>query len=66
MATLGVECLRCGKQHLLARAERGYLQHGECPRCGYVGWATTEELDERLRRLLRERPVDRRRLSAAS
>jgi ribosomal protein L37E len=49
-----VECLRCGKQ-------RDY-RDDECPRCGYVGWAQADELDERTRRLLRKRPPELRRL----
>jgi phage FluMu protein Com len=51
-----VECLRCGKQ-------RDY-RDDECPRCGYVGWARSDELTERTRRTLRERPLERRRLHA--
>jgi hypothetical protein len=34
----------------------------ECPRCGYLGWAPAASLDERTRRLLRERPPYARRL----
>ena len=53
-----VECLRCGKQ-------RDY-RDDECPRCGYVGWAWSSELDERDRRRLRERPLEvRKRRSLA-
>jgi Zn ribbon nucleic-acid-binding protein len=48
-----VECLRCGKQ-------RDY-RDDECPRCGYVGWARSSELDERHRRRLRERSPELRR-----
>ncbi|HEY6015543.1 MAG TPA: hypothetical protein VIU44_03505 [Gaiellaceae bacterium] len=33
-----------------------------CPRCGYVGWAPTDELTETTRRALRDRPLVRRRL----
>jgi len=39
-----------------------HLTTGECPRCGYVGWARPDDLNERSRRALRERPLDRRRL----
>jgi len=53
-----VECLNCGKRRDLPEAE--------CPRCAYVGWAYVEELDEALRRLLRERTVVDRRLRVAS
>jgi len=49
-----VECLRCGK-------ERDYSDD-ECPRCGYLGWAASSELDEPLRGLLRERPPEARKL----
>jgi hypothetical protein len=49
-----VECLSCG----CLRETPGV----GCPRCGYAGWAFTSELDERTRRLLRERPPARRRL----
>jgi ribosomal protein L37E len=53
-----VECLRCGKQ-------RDY-RDDECPRCGYVGWARTDELDEGARRRLRERPPEARRLRSVA
>ena len=62
MATVGVECLRCGMHHRLVQGDGRALQQGECPRCGYVGWATARELDEHLRRTLRDHPVERRRL----
>jgi primosomal protein N' len=50
-----LECLSCG-----------HVREGgnECPRCHYVGWALVEDLTERVRRLLRERPLDRRTLRA--
>ena len=51
-----VECLSCGKMRRVGAVE------GECPRCGYVGWADAESITETLRRALRERPVDRRKL----
>jgi hypothetical protein len=48
-----VECLNCGK--------RRHKPEQECPRCLYVGWAQVEDLNETLRRRLRERQlVDRR------
>jgi hypothetical protein len=53
-----VECLNCGK--------RRHLPEAECPRCAYVGWAYAEELDEALRRQLRERRLADRRLRLAS
>jgi uncharacterized membrane protein YvbJ len=48
-----IECLNCGKRRDEADCA--------CPRCGYVGWARANDLDEALRRLLRERPPERRR-----
>jgi hypothetical protein len=57
-----VECLSCGYRRA-ARAAVPRSALDECPRCLYVGWASTAELSERTRRLLRERPVDRRRLN---
>jgi hypothetical protein len=56
-----VECLQCGHRRSVRRDEpRSALD--ECPRCRYVGWAASAELSERTRRLLRDRPVQRRRL----
>jgi hypothetical protein len=40
------------------RSER--LDPGECPRCGYVGWALVADLSDPVRRTLRERPPERR------
>jgi Zn ribbon nucleic-acid-binding protein len=55
-----VECLRCGE----ARELPPWLPHGEpageCPRCGYVGWAYSNDLTERTRKLFRDLPVERR------
>jgi hypothetical protein len=56
-----VECLSCGDRRSAAGDER-HLDPGECPRCGYVGWARVSDLNEVARQLLRERPVERRRL----
>jgi hypothetical protein len=53
-----VECLNCGK--------RRKLPETECQRCAYVGWAYTRDLNETLRRLLRDRSVADRRIRAAS
>jgi hypothetical protein len=58
--TRTLECLRCG-----ATREIGGRDAGECPRCEYVGWALVADLTEKLRRVLRERPPERRRLYAA-
>ena len=53
-----VECLNCGKR-------RKVPEH-ECPRCSYVGWAFVEELNEPLRRQLRQRVLTDRRIRIAS
>jgi hypothetical protein len=62
-----VECLSCGDQRGLVRPEGRVVAGGECERCGYLGWAAVEELDEEARRRLRELPVEGRpsRLRAA-
>jgi hypothetical protein len=46
----------------MAAGDVAHLDAGECPRCGYVGWAHVEDLTELARRLIRERPLERRRL----
>ena len=46
-----VECLSCGLQRLVT------VEAGECPRCGYVGWAPTASVTEELRRELRDVPA---------
>ena len=53
-----VECLNCGK--------RRQVPEHECPRCAYVGWASVEEIDEPLRRRLRDRVLSDRRIRVAS
>jgi len=58
-----VECLSCGYRRAVRASEKRSALD-ECPRCDYVGWASSADLSERMRRLLRERPVDRRRLHA--
>jgi hypothetical protein len=61
METLRVECLGCGQARTcLADARGHHLDPGECPRCGYLGWAPSVALTEPARRRLRERPLDRR------
>jgi hypothetical protein len=55
-----IECLRCGETRDVDGRDTG-----ACPRCEYVGWALVADLTERLRRVLRERPPERRRLYAA-
>jgi hypothetical protein len=53
-----VECLNCGKPR--------ELPEHECPRCAYVGWAMVEELNETLRKQLRDRVLKDRRIRIAS
>ena len=62
METLTLECLRCGDMRKVDSAPQRAMVAGECPRCGYLGWARTTELSERLRKALRDRPPERRRL----
>jgi hypothetical protein len=65
MASLRIECLHCGDVRVLAPVAHERVDGGECPRCTYVGWAASVELDEAERRRLRTRPLERRRLHAA-
>jgi hypothetical protein len=58
-----VECLNCGHRRSVRAAEKRSALD-ECPRCHYVGWASSVDLTERTRRLIRERPVQRRHLRA--
>jgi hypothetical protein len=55
-----VECLSCGYRRAVRDDERRSALD-ECPQCHYVGWASSAELSENARRLLRERPIDVRR-----
>jgi hypothetical protein len=58
-----VECLNCGETRQREGDRLRRLHGGDCcPRCGYVGWAPTDELTEQTRHALRLRPPDRRRL----
>ena len=66
MESMTVECLRCGETHRLGHGPWRQLQSGECPRCGYLGWAPTASLSELERRALRDRPLERRRLHAVA
>ena len=59
---LRIECLSCGARRTVAGDERHHLDPGECPRCAYVGWARAEDLTDVARRLIRERPLERRSL----
>jgi len=58
--SLVVECLRCGLERSIVPGPRRYQGAGECPRCQYVGWAESTELDERTRGLFRQQPPERR------
>jgi ribosomal protein S27AE len=57
-----VECLSCGARRVVADNGRHHADAGECPQCGYVGWAASEDVTATLRRQLREHPLERRRL----
>jgi hypothetical protein len=61
-----VECLSCGARRVVVPDEDDrHLDPGECHRCGYVGWASSDELTARSRRALRDRPIHRRALRIA-
>ena len=57
-----LECLRCGALRNVREDAGCRFDAGDCERCRYVGWARAAELNESLRRTLRERPPERRRL----
>ena len=65
MERLTIECLRCGDTREVHTDSGAHMDAGECGRCEYVGWALVADLTEKLRRILRERPPERRRLYAA-
>jgi ssDNA-binding Zn-finger/Zn-ribbon topoisomerase 1 len=65
MESLVVECLRCGSSRKTETASPLRQAIPECPRCGYVGWAPAGALSERDRRIIRQRPLERRRLRIA-
>jgi ribosomal protein S27AE len=65
MDALMIECLRCGDVRQVPAREDAHVDAGECGRCDYVGWASVADLTEKLRRILRDRPPERRRLYAA-
>src|SRR5438876_1004619 len=46
MAPNSVECLACGARRSLIAGTHSHLATGECPRCGYVGWAQPGDLDD--------------------
>jgi uncharacterized Zn finger protein len=60
-----VECLSCGARRVVVAAHQGHTDTGECHRCGYVGWAGSDDLNPSARRQLRERPLERRSLRVA-
>jgi hypothetical protein len=62
MAPRFLECLACGERRSLLASAHIHLATGECPRCGYVGWAQPGDLNEQSRRALRDRPLAFRRL----
>ena len=60
MSLFTAECLRCGDPRELPPGPSHGEARGECPRCGYVGWAYSIDLTERTRKLFRDLPVERR------
>jgi hypothetical protein len=62
MGELTIECLCCGQVRAVAQLLGQRVDPGECSRCGYLGWAPSRALDEVSRRLLRDRPLAKRRL----
>jgi uncharacterized protein (DUF2461 family) len=58
-----IECLSCGARRNVPGDVR-HLDPGECSKCGYVGWAPVADLTEVARRMIRDRPLDRRSLRA--
>ncbi len=60
MQPLSVECLRCGMSRAVDSDGADHFDPGECPRCGYVGWAPSNALTENTRRRIRERPIEGR------
>ena len=59
-----VECLSCGTVRLARFGGERTGEQGECPECGYLGWATPGALSEGERRIILMRPPERRRLYA--
>ena len=62
MAESFLECLACGARRSATADTHSHLATGECPRCGYVGWASASDLSEFTRKALRDQPVELRRL----
>ena len=55
--SLIVECHRCGRPRAFTPGPRRHEEAGSCPRCQYVGWAYSTELNEKKRRLFHELPL---------
>ena len=60
MTVVVIECLACGCLREVAGPIDYALDAGSCPRCGYVGWAVSDDLSELERRELRDLPVELR------
>jgi hypothetical protein len=45
-----IECLACGAPRIADGL--GLAETGECPRCGYLGWTYSDELDSTTRRMI--------------
>jgi uncharacterized paraquat-inducible protein A len=45
-----IECLACSATRLVSGI--GHAETGECPRCHYLGWTYSDELDGSTRRLI--------------
>jgi hypothetical protein len=60
VSPLTVECLNCGCPRIVPSTLYA-MGAGHCPRCDYVGWAASDELDEDDRQALREFPLELRR-----
>jgi hypothetical protein len=54
MSTQGIACLRCGILRIVRSGHGHRLEPGDCPACGYVGWATPRELAATARERLPE------------
>lgn len=50
-----IECLACGAARVPAKNDPN--DEHRCHRCGYLGWALSAELDEKTRRLIRDRAL---------
>src|SRR3954451_7230030 len=62
---MSIECLGCGAPRAVDDGVSQRRQPGECPRCGYLGWAASSDLSESDRRGLRVRPLPVRRIHLA-